>query len=161
MSQSVGDGIKEINMKTFQRMFVAAVLALVAAANFAVAADIPMRIDWAMNRSIWTITSNHGGVCGDALNPCDPYAANYVNGDKGMQVYLGTGGKNVVLFTYGTGRQLFLDGSKLPGIPGTIDYPTSEKYKWKVQAGLTDTFLAEVVAYAQTKVRYQSIQPGA
>ena len=129
-------------MKIFLLRFWGVVLVLVAAANFAVAADIPMRIDW---KNIY----GPPAVYGDGLPSIDNRNAAYVNGDKGMQVYLGVGGKNVVLFTYQTGRTLYLDKSV-----------NQEPSIWAASGITQPAFSSEVVSYFQTKGRYQSMKFG-
>ena len=132
-------------MKAFQRTFVGAVLMFVAAANLAVAAEIPMKIDW---KVYYGAPAVYGDGKTDAEGG-DHRNATYVNGADG-QVYLGTGGKNVVLFTYYTGRTLYIDKSI-----------NQEPTIWAASGITAEAVSSEVVSYFQTKARYQSLNFGA
>jgi len=128
-------------------MLVAVVVMFVAGANLAVAADIPMRLDWTLQL---LLTPPDVGVYSDFnLGPPVSGDTKYENGENGMQVYLGVGGKNVVLFTYQTTRTLHFETNN--------PFSPEENARWTA-AGLPARFNAEVVSYFQPKVKYQSMK---
>jgi|GEM_PF-3631902 len=82
----------------------------------------------ASTNTFWqpTLALNSAGVTADGNNA-------YLNGVGGVQSYLGAGGKNVNLVTYGTGRRLHFvfNSASIP---------------WQ-NSGLPQDFTAEVVAF--------------